>query len=351
MVNPKVIAFYLPQFHAIPENDEWWGKGFTEWSNTKKAEPLYPGHYQPREPLNHNYYNLLDVSTLKNQAKLAREYGIYGFCIYQYWFGGKKLLEKPAELILENKDIDINFCISWANEPWTRAWDGKDKQVLMEQKYGNSDDWTAHFNYLLPFFKDERYIKIDGKPVFVIYRSNNIENVDDMVSHCNKLAIKYGFKGIYLLETLNSFQNKPVMNQSDGVIEFEPMFTMRHGLPYITQFKRLLRKKLGLLDTMDYDYLWSRITRRHRSYTGKDRYLGAFVDWDNTARKGKNGLVVTGATPEKFGAYLKQQVSSSNQEFIFINAWNEWAEGAYLEPDEKYKFQYLEQIKELLHND
>ena len=166
----KIIAFYLPQFHNIPENDEWWGDGFTEWTNVKKAKPLYEGHMQPRVPLGGNYYNLLDDNVKIWQADLAKKYGVYGFCYYHYWFNGKMLLEKPMEQMLANKEVDIPFCICWANEPWTKAWVGDERKLLIAQEYGQEEEWKQHFMYLLPFFKDERYITKNGKPLFVFYR-------------------------------------------------------------------------------------------------------------------------------------------------------------------------------------
>ena len=343
----KLLAFHLPQFHSIPENDKWWGEGFTEWVNTKKAKPLYKGHEQPKVPFEENYYNLLDESTLKWQANLAKEYGIHGFCFYHYWFNGKKLLEKPLEKILDLKDIDTNYCFSWANEPWTRAWDGKNREVLMPQEYGGEEEWKEHFYYLLKFFQDRRYIKKDGKPVFLIYRTNNIPNCEEMVEYWNKLARENGFKGIYVIETMNSFQKKPFLNSSEAVVEFEPMYTMRHGLPLYVQATRYIKKKLGILDRINFDVVWNRILRRQKNY-GKKKYLGAFVNWDNTARKGKKGLVIAGGTPLKFKKNLKNQIEKSKQEFIFINAWNEWAEGTYLEPDTKNGYQYLEIIREVM---
>ena len=163
----KIIALYLPQFHEIPENNEWWGKGFTEWTNVKTAKPSFKGQYQPRIPLNNNYYNLTDVRAQEWQAKLAKEYGIYGFCYYHYWFEGKMLLEKPAEIMLKNLSVDMPFCFCWANHTWLRAWADKSNRTLIKQTYGTEEDWINHFNYLLPFFKDERYIKEDGKPIMV----------------------------------------------------------------------------------------------------------------------------------------------------------------------------------------
>lgn len=343
-MDTKLIAFYLPQFHQIKENDEWWGEGFTEWTNVKKSKSLYKGHNQPRVPLNKNYYDLSKKETLEKQSYLAKKYGVHGFCFYHYYFNGKKLLEKPVEILLENEDIDLNYCFSWANEPWTRSWDGKTKNILMSQSYGKEREWKEHFEYLLPFFKDERYLKKENKPIFLIYRTNNIPNCEEMINYWNQLAIINGFDGIFLIETLNSFQKKPSLISSNGVVEFEPMLTMRHYLKPITQLKRLLRKKIGLLDTVDYNEVWERIIKRNINYS-KECYLGAFVGWDNTPRKGKKGLVIENSTPEKFGKYLKNQLDKSTTEFIFVNAWNEWAEGAYLEEDQLNKNLYLKEIQ------
>ncbi|RRQ78488.1 glycoside hydrolase family 99-like domain-containing protein, partial [Enterococcus faecium] len=192
----RVIAFYLPQFHEIPENNEWWGEGFTEWTNVKTARPLYSGHYQPREPINDNYYDLLNDDVKEWQVSIAKKNGIYGFCFYHYWFDGKMLLEKPVEQFLKNKNLDINFCLSWANEPWTKAWVSKNDSILIEQNYGNEENWEKHFDYLLPFFKDSRYICNDGKPLFVIYRPEQIGCLNEMLDYWQILAKKNGLAGI-----------------------------------------------------------------------------------------------------------------------------------------------------------
>ena len=195
----KILAMYLPQYHCFKENDEWWGKGFTEWTNTKKAKPLYKNHYQPKEPLNDNYYDLSNKETMEKQAKLAKEYGIYGFVYYHYWFNGKKLLHKPLEDMLLNKKVKINFCLSWANEPWTRSWDGKSKEIIMPQEYGDKNDWVNHYNYFKNFFLDDRYIKINNMPVLFIYRISSIDNFDEMFKKWNELAVEDEFDGIYLV--------------------------------------------------------------------------------------------------------------------------------------------------------
>ena len=350
--NPKIIAFYLPQFHSIPENDKWWGEGFTEWVNTKKAKPLFKGHNQPKTPLNNYYYNLLDMETQEWQARLATKYGIYGFCYYHYWFNGKMLLEKPMENMLNNKNIKLPFCISWANEPWARTWDGKGKEVLMPQNYGDKEDWIKHFKYLSKFFIDDRYIKINNKPIIIIYRTSSIPNFDEMIRIWDKECEKIGLNGVYIIETMNSFQKQSFSNESKAVIEFEPMLTIRHHLPLRVQGIRYIKKKLGILDKLSYDLVWNAVLEKNIDYK-KKKFLGAFVSWDNTARKGKNGLVLTEDENEKFKKYFSIQyrkAKNQNCEYIFINAWNEWAEGTYLEPDKDSKYGKLSTIKEVIEN-
>ncbi len=349
----KIIAFYLPQFHPIPENDKWWGKGFTEWINTKKAKPLFKGHYQPREPLNDNYYNLQDIETLKWQTSLAKQYGISGFCFYHYWFTGKKLLEKPAEILLEKETIDFPFCFSWANEPWTRAWDGSEKEILQPQNYGEEEDWKTHFDYLLNFFTDKRYIKIDNKPVFLMYRTENFPECDEMIELWDNLCKDNGFDGIYFVETLNTFQEKSSCNNSEAVLEFEPMYTLTHKMSSSYHLWRRIKKILTLRfqpTFQSYNQVWKRILSR-KSRRKKTTFHGAFVDWDNSARKGKNSTIFLGSTPNKFYQYFSSLIRGKRSELIFINAWNEWAEGAYLEPDKKFEFGYLEAIKKSLEGD
>ena len=224
----KMIAFYLPQFHSIPENDRAWGKGFTEWTNIKKAVPLFEGHNQPRIPLNENYYNLLDSKTQVWQSELALKYGVYGFCYYHYWFkNGKKLLEKPLENMLQNKDIKIPFCISWANENWSKRWDGGNQELIAEQDYGNEQDWEMHFEYLLNFFKDERYITLGGKPVFLIYKPGEIPCLSEMLNYFDLKAKENGLKGICFMiqNPIYYFGYDFRWDKFDYLINFEPFFT------------------------------------------------------------------------------------------------------------------------------
>ena len=356
---PKIIAFNLPQFHAIPENDEWWGKGFTDWVNVKKAKPLFKNHDQPRVPLGGDYYNLDDDASILKQMETAQRYGLYGFCYYHYWFNGKLLLEKPINRLLNIKDKPLHFCFCWANEPWTRAWDGGDKEILLGQNYGDVKDWEKHFDYFLPFFKDEKYIKIDDKPMLVIYRTNNVPDCDKMIALWDNLCVKNGFKGIYVVEEKNSFQDGKACTESSAVLEFEPMHAvhqcrsfMRRVIDKVEKF--FINRKNGLSVTIhNYDNVWNLIIKNAAAFNGEKEYKGAFVDWDNTARKGKQGTLFLGASPEKFGDYFQQLLTNcikNNSEFVFFNAWNEWAEGTYLEPDEKNGFAYLEKIKSAIGN-
>lgn len=371
----KVIAFYLPQYHPIPENDKAYGKGFTEWTNVKKATPLFENHYQPRIPYNHNYYSLLDLETMKNQVKLAKDNGIYGFCYYHYWFtGGIKLLEKPIERMLKHPELDMPFCLCWANENWTKKWDGGNNEIIVEQSYGDEEDLDHHVDYLCEFFRDNRYITIDGMPLLIIYRPNLIPKIDKVVRRIREKVKENGFKGVkiavqhpqYYIEGVN-------LDLFDYYIQFQPLFVQNvdhknemSGFSHLVKnlvvklgmtklrnilggIKRKYCNQAGELVHRDYDEDWGKIL----SYKPESKKLiaGAFVDWDNTPRS-KKGLVYDGASPEKFGAYFKRLVQKVEKEydekFIFINAWNEWAEGAYLEPDERYGYSYLENLKQAL---
>lgn len=350
----KLITFYLPQYHCIPENDAWWGKGFTEWANVKGAKPFFKDHYQPRIPLNKKYYDLSDDSVMVNQMKLARKYGIYGFCFYHYWFAGKTLLEMPVERILQNRQADLPFCLSWANEPWTRAWDGIEgqKNVLMPQNYGGEKEWEEHFNYLLPFFKDFRYIKEDGKPVLIIYKAEQISHCRKMLDKWRLMACQNGFKGLYIIKTIG-IESHPAFSQGfDAMINFEPNATwqryMRRGKenPF---FPNWFTKK-DKVTIIDYEKFCQCIVNK-RDEAAVCQYLGAFPAWDNTARRGKDGVIYQGSTPERFKKYLSIQLKESKKagkDYIFVNAWNEWGEGAYLEPDERYGYAYLKALKEAL---
>lgn len=361
----KTIAFYLPQFHTIPENDEWWGKGFTEWVNVKKAKPLYDGHYQPRVPLNRNYYDLSNIETMRWQVKLAKKYGLFGFCFYHYWFDGKMLLEKPVNAYLENKELDLPFCLCWANENWTNGWAAQQPKILIGQDEGNEEKWKEHFDYFLPFFKDERYIKEDGKPLLVIYKPDLFPNIKKMMNYWDELAKEEGLRGITFAAQLapNDIDNSPF----DMHIEYQPtnvyIEMTRTKNSFVKGIKNFIKKglaktlkidvegmKLQKLPRFSYDEMWNKVL--NIPITNNKQVPGAFVDWDNTARKQNRGYVIEGASPEKFKKYMSMQIKNAkeryNKDYIFIFAWNEWAESGYLEPDEKFGYGYLEALRDAL---
>lgn len=360
----KVIAFYFPQFHAIPENDRWWGEGFTDWTKVKAAVPQYKGHQQPEVPHEQNYYSLLDQEIQVQQAQLAEQYGLDGFCYYHYWFEGKLLLEKPMENMLKNKEIRMPFCISWANETWARTWDGQEDNILIQQNY-NEDRaaWKRHFEYLLPFFQDERYIKHEEKPMFLIYKPQFITKCREMLGYWNELAVEAGFPGLYLGYQHHSAFDYDMEKQGfDFGVEFEPFYTvrefkkeikgpvnkLRYALKQPDWLKRKLAEKVFHKPVIfDYDLVWKRILQRTPE---KENIMpGAFPSWDNTPRRGNCANIFRGASPEKFRAYYQQRVKRAKEayqaKYLFINAWNEWAEGAHLEPDERNGNGYLEALK------
>lgn len=354
MKKSKIIAFYLPQFHEIPENNKWWGKGFTEWTSVKKAKQLFPGHNQPRIPYKKNYYNLLDMKTKIWQEFLAKKYGIYGFCYYHYWFKGKKLLEKPIEEKLISKQLKLPFCLSWANESWSRTWYGNKKEILMKQGYGTKEDWEKHFKYLLKFFKDKRYIKVNNKPILLIYKPSQISNLDSMIEYWSHLAIKEGFNGVHIVETLTGTQSRPCSKLSRGIAFYEPGYTLFNENLF-NQLKIKIKSRLSkilhnkyLLNRIDYDKIYKDILKRKLNNSKKKVYLGAFVDYDDSPRRKHLGFIFDNITPKKFEKYLSLLIKKSQNigsEFLFLTAWNEWAEGAYLEPDEKNKFNFLQAVK------
>lgn len=366
----NVVAFYLPQFHSIPENDEWWGKGFTEWTNVRKAMPLFEGHNQPRVPLNGNYYNLLDPKTLRWQVDLANKYGVGGFCFYHYWFDGHMLLEKPVEMFLADESLDLPFCICWANEHWTNQWVSGENKVLIEQRYGGEAEWREHFEYLLPFFKDDRYIRVDGKPLVVLYRPEIVDCLPDMLACWRNLAEENGLGGLVITYQHPSYYVYPEKREDlfDYNIEFQPTLALTMKKSQKHKILRSIKRRLALfmeknfgidlrfigsstgLSHISYDEIWKAILSMEP--TRKNSFPGAFVDWDNTPRRGMKGSLYDGVTVEKFRHYFKEQVKRArnvySSNFLFMFAWNEWAEGGYLEPDENRGYGFLEAIHDSL---
>ncbi|MBY0542284.1 MAG: glycoside hydrolase family 99-like domain-containing protein [Sphingobacteriaceae bacterium] len=359
----KTIALYLPQYHEVAENNKWWGEGFTEWTNVKKARSLFEGHYQPHIPLNKNYYDLSDNDVLISQADLAKSYGIYGFCFYHYWFNGKLLLEKPIHNMLMQQKPDFPFCLSWANENWTRRWDGAEHEVLMEQKYSLEDD-RAHIKYLLPIFKDERYIKIEGKPVFLMYRSELHPQIKQATEIWREEAKRYGFPDLFLIRMENFESNlAPSTHGFDAGAEFAPngefkgeKSAKKNLLSYF--FKKILHetgiKKSSIYSNGVYDYsnvVENMINRDTPNY----KYFRCISpSWDNSARRKKNALMYINSTPalfKKWASKMRKYTSDNlpeNEQLLFINAWNEWGEGCHLEPDEKWGTAYLQALKDAL---
>ena len=376
----NILAFYLPQYHSIPENNEWWGKDYTEWDSLKRGKVLIPGQYQPRIPLNSNYYNLLDINVMKWQAEIARNAGIYGFCVYHYWFNGKLLLEKPMENLLKNRGIDFPFCFCWANEDWSNIWEGdlNSVKILISNKYDDKSEWCRHFNYLLNFFKDERYIKVDNKPLFIIYNPIIISNVDEIMSLWNNMAIKAGFGGIIFMyqtgRTLLSDdkrkdffdygieyypgleeiakKSKSTIKREDIIHAFGTFIRQNFGLKLNRRIKENIKESKTVKIVETYDSVWNYIL--NRNVESNNIIPGAFVDWDNTPRRKYAGKVILGASPLKFRNYLSQQIKRAKEVYkknlMFIFAWNEWSEGGYLEPDEKYGSAYLDAVHYALEN-
>ncbi len=370
----KLIAMYFPQLHAIPENDGWWGAGFTDWVNVRKARPQFEGHNQPRIPLDNHYYDQSQMETLRWQVDLAKSHGVYGFCHYHYWFDGKQLLETPTNLMLQNKELDLPFCLSWANETWSRRWDASDYHVLIKQTHpAEKSRWKLHFDYLLKAWSDDRAIKVDGKPVFVIYRPQHISHIDDMLDYWRELAVGAGLNGLYFLVQKNwEFPRRDYLKGFDAIFQFQPFEAMYspffenspikhrqlaklfHLLPESVQsLGRAVYAKLNQrLEHWDYDEVWNQMIQIHND-PELTTYPGVFVDWDNTARYGNRARVFKDASPERFEPWFARLVDSMEkrnlpENFMFLNAWNEWAEGAYLEPDEKNGYGYLQAIERQL---
>lgn len=366
---PKLIAFYFPQFHSIPENDLWWGKGFQDWQLVQKAKPLFLNHNQPRVPYDHIYYDPCCPDVLRKQADMAREYNVGGFMFYHYYFDGKLMLEKPLETLLYNKSIDISFCISWANESWTRGWTGNPHIFLQEQKhFRDLKKWEKHFNYLFPFFSDERYIKIDGKPVFVIYQPTIIPYTKELLSFWNELAITRGLKGLYFIANKNhQYANTDFLDCYNGILKFQPReafsskdfykdnllarFQMLRVLPDRLQgYLRKILYQMSSYTIIDSNKVWESIIAHayDNQYGVIDMYESAFFEWDNSPRYGRHSKIYTGMSKEIMQQNLDKlyRLAVENKsELVFFNAWNEWSESAYLEPDTQNGFDYLNIIK------
>jgi hypothetical protein len=347
-VNARVIAFYLPQFHPIPENDAWWGKGFTEWTNAGKATSMFRDHYQPHVPADLGFYDLRVAETRAAQAQMAREHGIEAFCYYHYWFGGKRLLERPFAEVLASGQPDFPFCLCWANATWTGIWHGNPGRILIEQTYPGNADYEAHFRALLPAFLDRRYLKVDGKPLFVVYKPKDVPNVRSTVELVRRLAERAGLAGIYLCGVAHFDGWEPGPDGFDAVIvQNLPGLTGRLPWRYpLLKLKcRMRRHRLTIYNYRD--LLSSFVPERTR----QREYLPCLIpSWDNTPRSGINGLIMHDSTPELFRCTVEkalERVSFKAREhrLIFLKSWNEWAEGNHMEPDLRFGHGYLNVLK------
>lgn len=352
--NIKVIPYYLPQFHSFPENDEWWGQDFTEWTNTKKAKPLYKGHYQPREPHDDiGYYNLIKDDDIQNkQANMVTKYGLHGLCYYYYWFAGKELMEQPIYKMMNDNSVDLPFCIMWANENWTRAWHGKDKEILIEQDY-SKETLNEFIEYVIPIMKDERYIKVDNDPLLIIYLHQEIPNFKEVIMGWQQKCIDSGLNGLKVCPLHRSNDDLCVYN-CDTSVEF----AFKH-LDIIENdyFDNLIAIK----NFNGYMYSYKTITsfinkRMSYSYESEYVYPSCFVGFDNTARKKNNAIIFENVSILDYQKSLLSAIdytityNKKDEQFIFLFAWNEWAEAAYLEPDKEYGYTLLEATEEVIKN-
>jgi hypothetical protein len=377
----RLIAFYLPQFHPIPENDQWWGRGFTEWTNVGKARPLFSGHYQPRVPADLGYYDLRVPEVREAQAELARNAGIEGFCYYHYWFGGKRLLERPFTEVVRSGEPRFPFCLCWANQTWSGVWHGEPRRVLIEQTYPGREDWLKHFVSLREAFLDERYLRVDGRPLFVVYRPNEMPDVSCFIREWQELAIKAGLPGLHFVAHL--FHEESTWDyQSRG---FDSCVIVNHLRLFSTPTRQLLREiprsnscgspaRVGvnhyeLYHGLVQEWVWRRFRESLGQFGNVRLYRHALPylvegctkeadahpclcpNWDNTARSGVRGVVLHDSSPELWRSHVRDalaQVRSrpSSRRLVFIKSWNEWAEGNYLEPDQRFGHDYLNVVRE-----
>ena len=344
-LSARAIAFYLPQFHPIPENDEWWGEGFTEWTNVRRARAQFEGQRQPRRPGELGYYDLVkDPSIRRRQAAMARQYGLAGFCFYFYWFGGKRLLEQPVLDYADDEEVDFPFCLCWANEPWSRRWDGREQDVLMAQSHSGEDD-ISFIEYVSRYLENPKYLRVDGKPLLLVYRPGEFPDAKATTDRWRDWCRDKGIGEIYLAYTKSFDLVAPDEWGFDAAIEFPPNnMGLVHQPELVTPIADDFASKI---------YDWRKLpVRQDLSVYVHKIFRGATPQWDNTARKMENGAIVQGSSPRLFEAWIRELVEDAHQRFdsaderlIFVNAWNEWAEGAYLEPDQDYGYAWLEALR------
>ena len=344
----KTIAFYLPQFHPIPENDKWWGKGFTDWTNVTRANPLFNGHFQPRLPADLGYYDLRLADVRREQANLAKENGLHGFCYHYYWFNGKKLLDLPLTMLLESKEPDFPFCICYANENWTRRWDGQENEILIKQEHSVEND--RHFiRDLIPVFQDKRYIQVHKKPLLLVYRSSLFPDPLQTTNVWREEARKAGFEDLYLCkcQTFGDFEN-PGKTGFDATVEFPPHCL---EIAYSYAYQDMVTSVQPSFTGYVFDYFDTAAAMMNRKWPEHTLFKTVMLAWDNTARRGLSANIFHNFSVDYYERWLAKVIKRTIQKYpdeeqlVFINAWNEWAEGTYLEPDQKYGLEYLEATK------
>ena len=361
-MNNKIrpIAIYLPQFHPVPENDEWWGKGFTEWTNVSKAKPLFKGHHQPNLPGELGFYDLRVPEVREQQASLACEHGIEGFMYWHYWFAGKRILERPFQEVVESGKPNFPFCLGWANETWTGIWHGAKDRILIEQTYPGEKDYESHFYAVLDAFKDPRYITVNGKPLFLVYRPFEIPDTSLYISIWQKLSKNAGLNGIYFVGLTNHFEKeyRELLKMGFDGICFQRMEDAIEKIDQKKGFLNRLRRRLYAIGIIkrysakgvyDYGEFIQHLTKP--TDVIENTYPVIFPNWDNSPRSERNGRIIQNSTPELFRKHIKNvffllKKKPAEQRIVFIKSWNEWAEGNYLEPDRRFGRAYLEVLKE-----
>lgn len=371
----RAIAFYLPQFHPIPENDAWWGPGFTEWTNVAKARPLFRGHQQPRLPRDLGFYDLRVAESREAQADLARDSGIEGFCYWHYWFGnGRRILERPFHEVLDSGKPDFPFSLAWANQSWTGIWHGAPKTTLIRQEYPGREDEVAHFNWARKAFEDPRYQCVDGKPIFVVFAPHDLPDAAAFTDHWRELAHKSGFPGLYFVAISNRYEAgvdryvSPLLDSFDAVTPLTPHDYLE-DLPkdfraraarriatrnFGTRFAGLTKGRFRLPARYDYADV---VRKALHDMPDHARFLpGVLPGWDNTPRSGPRGVIFENGTPELFEQYLAKAVARvqnrpQQEAIVFVKAWNEWAEGNYVEPDAANGHAYLDALRRVLRAD
>lgn len=351
----RAVAFYLPQFHPIPQNDEWWGPGFTEWTNTASARALFRGHVQPHIPADLGFYDLRLAASREAQSTLAQQYGVEAFCYWHYWFGdGRRILERPFSEVVASGEPSVKFCLGWANQTWTGIWHGASNRVLMEQRYPGPEDERAHFETVLPAFRDERYFRVDDKPVFYVFRPEELPSASAFVDRWQDMARAAGLPGLYLVAEVSDLGNKGARYTRHVADGFDAAVYMR--LPYertrVAETRMRLGRKLFRHPEV-WPYARNPLPWPPEGVDPENLQPCVYPNWDNSPRSGRRGVVLTGSTPERFRTHVRNAVDAladrpPQERLLWVKSWNEWAEGNYLEPDRETGHARLEVLSKEL---